>query len=170
MMRSERSGSMRRLALLVGLAFLLAAAALVWTQRLASFTEADESKKYEKWVSDLDQKLRAQHGDVCGEMISLLPDGEAKPHGLAPDTELPMAAVGVLTEKARIGLDAFEHKSVGGSDVSLISEDRTSEVLSGGREVLGKAIRAMYLTGGGKGVDRWQVTDIAHFYACSPAT
>ena len=165
-MRTARDGRVRRLTLILGLVILVAAAALVWTQRLTPSAEADGNQRFDDLVIELDQQLRAKHGDVCGEIISLLPDGEAKPHGLASGAEVPLAAVAVLNEKSRTSLDAFEGRSVNVSDISLVSRDSTSEVLSGGREVLGKAIKATYLTGGARGVDRWQVTDIAHFYAC----
>lgn len=170
MMRKAADGRLRQVVLLLGLIFLVAAAVVVWTHRFTPLAGAGGEKHYEDLVYELDQKLRAEHGDVCGELISLLPDGKAKPHGLDSGDEMPIEATNMLIAKFPIGLEVFERRAIDVNGVTLISEDRTSEVLSGGREVLGEATKITYLTGGGKGVDRWEITDIAHFYPCSPPT
>lgn len=159
-------GGLRRVALLAGLALLLGASAFVWTQRIAPSVIADGDNHYEDHVFELDQGLRGQHGDVCGELVSLLPDGDIASHGLKSDSELPSGIVDALTSNVIGGRTAFEDKFVDTSGVTLISRDETSEILSDGKVVLGKAVKVTFLTGGAKGVDRWEITDEASFYRC----
>ena len=63
-------------------------------------------------------------------------------------------------------ISAFEIKRIDAKGILLLSEDATSEVLSGGRTVIGKAVQFSYLTGGAEGSNRWEMTEEASFYAC----
>jgi len=156
--------------LLVGLVLLVAVAIVVWTQRFTTSAGASGEKQYEDLVYELDQKLRAEHGDVCSEMISVLPDGEGKPHGLGASSDLPSSAVNALAENQQLGLEVFERRSIDVSGVSLLSEDETSEVLVGGRPVLGSAVKLSFIAGDQRGTNRWEVTDEAYFYMCPSST
>lgn len=169
-MREATDRRLRQGAILLGLMFLVAAAVLVWTQRLTISAGASGEKHYEDLVFELDQKLRAEHGNVCGEMISVLPDGESKPHGLVASSDLPSTAVNVLAENSQDGLEAFERRSIDASGITLISEDGTSEMLAGGSQVLGSAVKLTFVAGGQRGTDRWEVTDEAYFYMCPSST
>lgn len=63
-------------------------------------------------------------------------------------------------------ISAFEVKRIDAKGILLLSEDATSEVLSGGRTVIGKALQFSYLIGGAEGSNRWEITEEASFYAC----
>lgn len=142
------------------------AAVAVWSTRASAPTFATADQSFAEVIYDLDRHLQEEHGDSCGEIATSHPDGDFGAHGLATDADLP-AKVTALLVGADVGpLSAFEVKRIDAKGILLLSEDATSEVLSGGRTVLGKALQFSYLTGGTEGSTRWELTEEASFYAC----
>lgn len=177
-MNSERKGFTMRLLIdkkltpsyvmqVAGLVAVVSVAIAVWIVRTSPPTLALGDKSYDEVIYDIDQRLQKERGDVCGESVTISVDGDEGSHGLAADSELP-AKVTALLVSADVGpLSAFELKRIDAKGVLLVSEDATSEVLAGGRDVLSKAIQFTFVTGGAEGSSRWEITAESSFYACT---
>lgn len=145
---------------------VVSAAIAVWVVRTSPSTLALGDKSYEEVIYDIDQRLQKERGGVCGESVTTTVDGDEGSHGLAADSELPTKVTALLASADVGPLSAFELKRIDAKGVLLISEDATSEVLAGGRDVLSKAIQFTFVTGGAEGSNRWEITAETSFYAC----